>query len=241
MKNVVHEYGFTVTSYDSDSAGELKFSSLLAHMQEAAWLHAETLGWGYQELRDKGVFWILSRMTAERFSPLKWGEAYTLHTWPRRPEGVFWFRDFRISNSKGDIVAVASSSWLIVDLKTRKINNLPLAGFLFPEDNVGLTPLRLKGFEKPDRETIVTPFFTDTDVNKHVNNTRYADWIMNHFYPFQEPEKNIRVLSLNYQAELNPGTKISIRSLSPSPLESAVEGKIVEDNTVIFKAFINWH
>ena len=58
-----------------------------------------------------------------------------------------------------------------------------------------------------------TPVYTDLDVNGHVNNTRYADWLCNtlgiELMSRSEPETVI----LNYNHEILPGQKLTFRKI----------------------------
>jgi acyl-CoA thioesterase FadM len=59
----------------------LKPASFMDMAQEAANLHAATLGFGYDELIASRTAWVLSRMHVVFVDTLKWRDEVTLATW----------------------------------------------------------------------------------------------------------------------------------------------------------------
>ena len=58
-----------------------------------------------------------------------------------------------------------------------------------------------------------TPVYTDLDVNGHVNNARYADWLCNSFGIDLMSRSEPETLILNYNHEILPGQKIRLRRI----------------------------
>src|SRR5512140_3295510 len=86
----VWEDDIFVRSYDVDSAGKLRLSSLFNYFQETAGKHATHLGAGYDVLRGLGLFWVLSRAKIRVHRLPAWGESVRLTTWPKGLDGVLF-------------------------------------------------------------------------------------------------------------------------------------------------------
>ncbi len=69
------------------------------------------------DLFKKGLTWVLSRFHIEITRYPKWGETVQINTWPSGRGPLFAVRDYEILDAEGPLAA-ATSSWLIVDLKT---------------------------------------------------------------------------------------------------------------------------
>ncbi len=87
---VVWEEEIHVRSYDVDSAGKLRLSSLFNYFQETAGKHATHLGAGYGVLKDRGLFWVLSRAKIRIHRLPAWGEHRAVdHLAQRTRRGTF--------------------------------------------------------------------------------------------------------------------------------------------------------
>ena len=57
------------------------------------------------------------------------------------------------------------------------------------------------------------PVYTDLDVNGHVNNTRYADWLCNTLGIDLMLENEPETVIFNYNHEILPGQRITLRRI----------------------------
>ena len=63
---------------------------------------AESLGFGFAELREQKLFWVLSRLTVEIYHPLKWNEEAEVETWPKSVEGLLYTRDYIVRDKDAE-------------------------------------------------------------------------------------------------------------------------------------------
>jgi medium-chain acyl-[acyl-carrier-protein] hydrolase len=182
---IVFERKYPVNVFDTDITGRLSPGALFNYFQDLAGRHASLLGFGREHLMTNGFFWVLSRMTVkiERM-PLTWDEV-TVRTWPRGTDGIFALRDLEMYDAEGKRLAGASSSWVIVDYETRKVQRpdkaLSFMNAKFPEQraldtNAGKVPPLPPGNHRMIR---LKARLDDIDANLHVNSARYIHWIMN--------------------------------------------------------------
>ena len=90
---------YTVKSYDVDQEKRITLSSLFNCFQESASHHAGRCDLGYKSLRERGLFWVLSRLRIEIKRLLLWEEEFTVETWSKGAEGIFAVRDFLVAVS----------------------------------------------------------------------------------------------------------------------------------------------
>lgn len=213
---------FKVSSYQIDVKGFISIPSLLSLFQEMAWEHATINGFGYEHLKEHGFFWALSRVRVEIKSLPKWTEDFSLTTWPSGVEGPFALRDFQVRNSNGDILVGATTSWLIVDIKTRR----PQRPDTFRERMPICDSFRATGTNSqriifptgnPDLEYKTTSRVSDIDVNGHINNTKYAEWAINALPLDLYRNISIKELAINFLAEGFCNEEIGVRMvISPN-------------------------
>jgi len=175
MIEVVHRKTFQVRAIEIDGGGFIQPIPFLEYVLEAAGEHAAGGGLAVTDLFKKGLTWVLSRFHIEITRYPKWGETVQINTWPSGRGTLFAVRDYEILDAEGPIAA-ATSSWLIVDLKTRRpvrtaehLEGFPLLEKRALADEFASLP-------GPEREDVVKEFpvfFSDIDLNGHVTATVY--------------------------------------------------------------------
>jgi acyl-ACP thioesterase len=170
---------FSVRTYESDHGGQLRLSGLLNYFQEAAGEHAERLGASISDLRRKQLTWVLSRYHLQISRYPAWKETVDLMTWPSVRQGLFAMREFELRDKKEDLLAAATSSWMLIDIKSKR--PVPLEKHLaeFPGDPQRAIPDDFKSLPVSAKTEIELPFrvrMRDLDWNRHVNHTVYIEW-----------------------------------------------------------------
>lgn len=170
---------FTVRSYEVDFHRELRLPALFNHLQDIAWEHAEAMGWGWGSLQQQGCLWVLSRIELVLYRPPLWTDTVTLTTWPRGVDGLFALRDFELQTSSGELLAAATSSWLVLSIDTHRPMRIAswAEGRTFASDAaMGRTASKLaQPTSAPETELLHPVRVGDIDMNLHVNNVRYID------------------------------------------------------------------
>lgn len=206
----------TITCYEADANNIMRPTAMLDLMQEAANTNAASLGFGYDEMIETNNAWVLSRIHLRFKRYPKWRDEVNLKTWHKGIARLFYLRDFILSDCNGEILAEATSSWLIIDLNTRRlVRNNDLASspekctkedaIVEPADKVVL-PVDVE----PElvRKHPVT--WSEIDANGHVNNVKYVVWAMDAVKLEDIKEKPLKELLINYDAEVMPGDVVKI-------------------------------
>ncbi len=241
---------FKISSIFVNSLGRLGLYGVLNLLQETAWMHAETLGFGMKDMERQGLFWVLTRQSLQMKTWPSFGQEITVETWLRPPDGAFISREFYIKNDKGEIIGTCSTSWLALDRHTKKIlpsqDLRPWEQICLDQSN-GLVPEKIP--VQGDYETLAKFRVrnSDLDANQHVNNTKYAQWILDSIpYEFHK-SLLLKSYSVNFLAETHLGDKVKVeRSYeSPSAHEvssgvSTYRGVRLEDDKILFTARLEW-
>jgi medium-chain acyl-[acyl-carrier-protein] hydrolase len=169
---------FEVRAYEMDYTGLAKPETLFNYLQEAAAQHAHRLGLSVPELNKKNLTWVLSRYHIRIHRYPAWAAKVTVRTWPSHAEGLFAVRDFQAVDEKGP-VASATSSWMILNLATKKpvpvVRNLP--DYPLNRERALDDPFpSLPDLERADLENVFPVLQNDLDFNRHVNNAVYIRW-----------------------------------------------------------------
>lgn len=244
----VWEQNFVVSSYDVDPAWRLKLSAFFNYMQEAAVNHSYDLGVGYHDLEKLGMFWVLSRIKLKIKRLPAWRETVTVITWPKGRDRLFALRDFVAMDAKNEELIAVTSLWLLIN----KDNHRPLRMQALPvplPENEGRHALKERlekikplngGYEQSyEREIRVA----DLDVNYHVNNARYIDWILDCFDPKFLISNDIDTIQVNYIDEVTYRDQILINMLqdaSSSKRINYIEAINKRTRTPVVQARVEW-
>jgi acyl-ACP thioesterase len=204
-----------IKSYEVDYNKETKLNSIFNYMQEAAFNHANNLGAGYEDLTNKGYIWVLSRVKIKVIRYPEWGEKIALETWPKGMNKLFALRDFIFRDENNEEIVLATTAWLVLDYKNmrpQKVQGLP---FNLPDNNgryaIDEELGKLECCDTFEFETERTAAYSDIDVNNHVNNAKYVEWVQDCFSDEFYSDKHVKTLQLNFISQTKLGNKIILK------------------------------
>lgn len=199
---------------DLDPSGSVRLPVLLDHMQRVADGHAEAFGVGREATVAHGVVWILARLRVELQAPLQKGEL-VIKTWPGKTARAVCPRYFAFETSQGERLGAAATAWTLMDLRTHRITTAQKCGLPFDPQGVLAPPMQLPGrIEGAQTGTGVLreAVYSDLDVNGHVNNARYANWVCDLLGPACFETHYAQMLQINYHREILPGVQVRLCS-----------------------------
>ncbi len=230
---------------DSDFTGKIKLSAVFNYFQEVASTHATLLGAGFDELKINGnITWVLVKMHVSIEKYPVWEDEVIVETWPLPAKGIQFIRDFLMKDSSGEIIIRGTSSWVVVDVITHELKRP--GAFLF--DYSGSISERAIDtiFKKinPTGDKIhshdVKIGCSQIDMNGHLNNSKYIDFIMDCFNMDQLRKHSARSIQISYVTEAFAGDTIKLYKYQ-SPGDSKiifVEGINEIESKTIFTASI---
>ncbi|MBC5775790.1 acyl-ACP thioesterase [Pontibacter sp. KCTC 32443] len=204
MKSYPGKSQFIVRSSEIDYRGKATIPALVSYMQEAAWENTRDLGISMYDLLERGLTWVLQRMRVEMFRYPKHGESITVETWASGRERVFLHRDFRIYTSDNELLGQATSVWLVMDVVKRQMVSVPdfiMEVEVVPnQDPLPFAKGKLSQLQEVQYSQQMPVRWHDIDLNRHVTNTRYLQWILDTL-PTDILEKQLREVDIIYKAE----------------------------------------
>jgi medium-chain acyl-[acyl-carrier-protein] hydrolase len=227
------EKEYTIRVYETGPDGKLNLYSLFNYLQDIASEHAVKLGFGRDDLMKNNQFWVLSRMYSEITFWPSWEETIIVKTWPNGTDKLFALRNYDVRYPDGRHIASGTSSWLILDRTTKKVQrpDSVLARY-YPHLNPDISPIRYATKIDPasSEGTLSSPFkikVSDIDVNFHTNNVQYLMWVSD-TYNLDFVTKNVPLSAeINYLAESLFNEEIIIRS------STGIENGIFYNHSII--------
>lgn len=238
MKQSLWSQQYNVNTFLVNPQKKLELYGLLNLLQDTAWIHATHLGHGYESMLEEQTAWVLTRQKLVMTAWPHWGDDIVLKTWIRPISGIIAIRDFEIYH-KDLKIGECTTQWLILDLKTRKPAEkvLGLTEDEFRYDApaiVDASKIPLKNDLKKLAEFQVRN--SDLDLNGHVNNTRYAQWILDSVSEEKHQEFLLQEYEVNFIAETKSGDTITILGVELTPDKFQFQGIRSSDSKIMFAA-----
>ncbi len=218
-----------VSCYEANSNHNLRPAALLDMMQEAAGRDASTLGFGYEEMISSNSAWVLSRLRVVFEKYPKWRDEIVLKSWHKGANRIFYLRDFLLESPQGERLASATTSWLIIDLSSRRMvrNNTLAENF----DNSEMGAAIEEPADKVTMPKEVEPelvhthkvVWSDIDTNGHVNNVKYAVWALDVVDYDDAAKLPLKEILINFDSEVLPGQEVEL-----------YRAKLVEEGRTIY-------
>ena len=180
MDSITYKQNYIVKPGDVDFHKKLKLSSIMNILQELAVFGAEYLNFGKDKTLDKGYLWVFSKLEIDIFRYPEYLEEIKLATYPNQTMHFIYPRTFEIKDKDDNLIIKAKSLWCLIDANSRRI--------LSPKET-GINPVslikveKIKGIDVKDATNVQMRKvrYSDLDINKHVNNIRYLEYIIDLF------------------------------------------------------------
>lgn len=185
MKDTQHTEWFTVRAYAVDADKNIQVPDLVRLMHETAMQHVLRLKLSVWDLEPQQLAWVLTRITVRIHRLPRLGERIHIVTNPSGFERIRTYRDYRVFNEQGALLASAVSLWFLMDTASRRLARVPeviktqiesivaqLTDFLPKPDTKAPT------FGEATAERHYQVGYHELDFNDHLNNIYYAQWLL---------------------------------------------------------------
>lgn len=234
-----HEIQF----YECDVTGKLTLPMLLNIVIKTSESQSEALGRGSDFVNSLGLGWVITQheMTITRLP--KTEELVSVTTEATSYNKYFCYRNFWIHDESGQECVAISSTFVLMDLTTRKMISVPL-DIIEAYDCEKITKIlrgtKISSLEEDSDAREYRVRFSDIDGNKHVNNSRYLDWMVDSLaYKFLTSHEPTFV-NIRFDKELAYGNSVTSHWQEASGEQLISKHRIKLDGTLCAEANISW-
>ena len=202
---------FRILASDCDAKRRYKLSSLLRSLEEISIEDTTRLHMGREKTLDKGLLWVISRLSIKINELPQYDEAVQLITYPEKRERVLFPRYYIMKSPSGKTYLEAEALWTLIDEKTRKPVNplehgISIKGFPFTKESEILPVVTPLPISQTFRRTVL---YSELDLNGHLTNTRYGDWFMDAFMA-ELKEKDLSSFNIMFRQEATEGETLEL-------------------------------
>lgn len=215
----MYQKKYYIGSNDVDQFLELKLPSFFRMMQDIATEHAEVLHIGKADTIDQNLYWVITRIELDIIRMPKYLETVLLKTYPGDDMRFIFPRYFQLEDLEGNVLIKASSIWMVLSRENHRVVLNPFNGFKAPTEH-------LEGEQALPEKCVVSDGvlvetrkvrYSDIDLNGHLNNTKYIDYIIDmHDSDFYKKNR-IKHFLVNYEKELKDNDELSLYSNNENP------------------------
>lgn len=174
---------FELRYFEMDKSGKASSITMLTLLQETAADHCDSIGHDLFSLMSQNLGWVLLSgiMKMDRYPQYK--EKIIIRTWLSKYQSIRGIRENIIYDKDYNIIGKAKGLWLFFDIEKRRPTKIPND---FKEKWSSCEKTCIEYNISPKIDTInsaenMKKFkvnIYDTDTNKHVNNIRYLQWLV---------------------------------------------------------------
>jgi|GEM_PF-816147 len=241
----VIKFDYLVSALDTNPNGIARITSLLDFCQNTAWRHYHYVESVIGKILDDNQGWLLSKLIIDIDEYPDWGSTVFVETWAPGLERVTAFRNFLIKDKNDKIYAKAFTTWVVVDINRGRLVRLDAFNERWPfgpekvvvEGGVS----KINSYDDILYSKIFKAKYSDIDVNKHVNNVKYIEWIIDNYdYNFLE-NHYVKKLEVNFISETVCGDEVAVGLKALSTNKQFFNNVVrVNDNKEICRVLIDW-
>lgn len=196
-----------------DINGRLRPSALLWMFQDASEVLTERHGVGPRTMKERGMNWIVARLGCDVERMPLCEETVEMLVWAEKSKMGIYPWQYRISDEAGKTIIRGSAQWVLSDSASRSMlmerePSVNLGCSCPPAEPYG----RLRGIKLPelDRHATRRVGYGECDLNGHMNNAYYLDWVCDLLPMDFHRDHEMKKLIMTYREESRPGEEVAL-------------------------------
>lgn len=233
MDELVYRKEHRVLMRDCDRFQRLKPSVMLTMFQDGSETLTEGWGVGLGSMIARGAMWVAAKLEYTVFRPPLHEESIVIRARAGRSRASLHPFYCGIEDMEGRTLAEGVSLWVLSDWESRSMLSPRIPKIQLPTSSPADERLpRIPTVTKPEtwERTVRRVRFSETDINGHLTNSRYLDWmtdLADGEFHRTHPMKGLRI---EYRGEIGPDEEVALNyALSDERLWCEAEGKFAAE------------
>ena len=243
MDPLIHRQIFKIRGYDVDLTMHASILATIRLMHDAAVDQVIELGFSALQLMPRNLGWVLTQQYLEIFERPKLGDQVEIVTYPSGIEKAFTYRDYYMYSDQKKLLAQATTSWILMDISSRKISAYPEDIQKILHDTADLDHLPRAPHFSPSKEksnwqkSFYSSYF-ELDFNGHISNHYFYKWMLDAVpMDFLFRHKLIQ-FNVKFKGEAFAGDKVIAEVVMDRDL--TVHHQLIKDDECIATGISHW-
>lgn len=233
---------YQIPFYETDITHHVKLPHLLAFALQVSGMQSEALDNTDEDVfKQYGLVWIVTDYAIEIERLPRYNEKVTITTEATAYNKIFCYRNFYVTDEAGNQLMIFKTTFALMDYETRKVAEVPdevVAVYGADKIKKLIRGPRYKALEDP-QEVFYRVRYFDLDMNGHVNNSKYLEWMLDVFELDFLTSYTPSHIDLKYVKEIHHGSELySGYEFDEESLTS--RHQISVDGTIHAQAIIQW-
>ena len=112
---MVFNHTYRIGLEDCGKENEATNKAILTILEDIAGLHSATVGLGLNEINKTGCAWVILKWQVQIIKRPEYNDELNVFTWSTTANKLFADRDFKVLDSNGQTVIIATSRWIYMD------------------------------------------------------------------------------------------------------------------------------
>ncbi len=212
VMDIYYEKRSPLLMRDCDMFRRIRPSAVLAMFQDCSEALTEGWGVGLDVMLEKGIIWVAAKAECTVTGRLpEHGETVAVRGWAGRSRGGIYPFHYVMTDAAGREIVTGCSLWVLSDLRTHSMLGSAVPRLDLPTPEPEGAPLPRMRPVKPPASCGHTPrrvAYSETDINGHLTNTRYMDWVCDLADAGFHKAHPMTGLRINYRAEIFPEQEV---------------------------------
>ncbi|MDD2634270.1 MAG: thioesterase [Bacteroidales bacterium] len=174
---------FELRYFEMNEFGFASPTTILTLLEETAADHCNSINHSLYQLAEQNIGWVLVSGVMQMDRYPKYKEKIIIRTWLSKYTKIKGFRENIIYDEQNTIIGRSKGLWVFFDIDRRRpiqITDDIIEKWSFcNEESIDYDIIKkIKAVENPDYKLEFNVNRYDTDMNKHVNNIKYLQWVV---------------------------------------------------------------
>lgn len=227
-----------VNDNECDPYGRWRPSAILNKTQAVADVHSEKMGYARDNLLKNDMCWVLYRLSVRMHAYPSGTDIVRVTTWPAPIAGPVFPRYFTMESPDGSKIGEIVAGYILMSVSTRRpLRPSALDTAIETNDRPAPMPLpsalHLDGAQQIGSRPVR---YSDLDLNGHMNNTRYIDWVCD-AVGTDALRPGLAGWQVNYISEARPDELLTLRAKTEGST-TLIIGKRAENGKTVFESSV---
>ncbi|MDR2385810.1 MAG: acyl-[acyl-carrier-protein] thioesterase [Tannerella sp.] len=242
-------FKFHIESYVCDFTGKATLPVMAGFILDAASIHAQQRGFGFEEISKDNIAWVLSRLSMEIYKYPVSNQNIRIETWIENVDKFFTRRCFRFVDDEEKTFGYARSIWAAIDMVTRRPIDIrqwrpDLSDYIVPDTECPIEKMeKIRSIAKAEPVMGYTIRYSDIDINRHLGSMKYIEHVVNVFDLQMFKDNFIKRFEIVFLAEGMYGDKLKLYRHDTSEKEFIIDTQREQESIcrsrVVWEKIIN--
>lgn len=214
---MIIENEYTVKLSEIGIGNKATNKAILSYLEDTGGIHSNKAGYGIYDIPKTHLSWVLLEWRLKVIRRPNYTEKVKVLTWSKDAVKFYTFRDFEVYDENGELIILASSKWVLLDVTKGKIVRIEPEIISKYEPELNKKAFEDEKFEKikePENEQFEAEYTAkraDIDINQHIHNLNYIE-IANEVLPEDVyRSQHLDNVRITYKKEIKYGETVKCK------------------------------